>query len=446
MPARNDRTGRPPLADRMRPASLDEFQGQEHLVGPGRLIRKAIESDVIPSMLLWGPPGSGKTTLAQVIAKTTRRTFVTFSAVLQGVTEVRAIVEEARERLTRGGGGTILFVDEIHRFNKSQQDAFLPHVEAGTITLIGATTENPSFEVNGALLSRCRTYVLRALSDEDIAAIARRALADRERGLGEENAVLAPEAMDVLVNYANGDARTALNALETAAAGCQPDEAGVKNIGLELIREALTQRRVAFDNKGEEWYNLISALHKSLRGSDPQAGLYWLARMIEGGADPLYIARRLIRFASEDVGLADPNALVQANAAKDAVHFLGLPECNNALAQIVVYLATAPKSNRLYTAYSSAARDVGETRNDPVPLHIRNAPTKLMKELGYGKNYQYDHDAPGGFSGQDFLPESLQGKVYYEPGPYGFEKDVKRRIDYWNSLRKQRRKDNKGST
>ncbi len=441
MPAKNDRAGRPPLADRMRPTTLDEVQGQEHLVGPGRLIRKAIESDVIPSMLLWGPPGSGKTTLAQVIANTTKRRFVTFSAVLQGVKEVRAIVEEARERLRADGGGTILFVDEIHRFNKSQQDAFLPHVEAGTITLIGATTENPSFEVNGALLSRCRTYVLKALSDEDIAAIVRRALSDPDRGLGQERVELAPEAMDVLVNYANGDARTALNALETAAAGCQPGKDGVKRIGLELIREALTQRRVAFDNKGEEWYNLISALHKSLRGSDPQAGLYWLARMLEGGADPLYIARRLIRFASEDIGLADPNALVQAIAAKDAVHFLGLPECNNALAQLVVYLATAPKSNRLYTAYSAAARDVEETRNDPVPLHIRNAPTKLMKELGYGKNYQYDHDAPDGFSGQDFLPESLQGKVYYEPGPYGFEKDVKRRIEYWDGLRKQRRKD-----
>ncbi len=430
--------GPAPLADRMRPRTLDDFQGQEHLVAPGRLIRKVIESDVIPSMILWGPPGSGKTTLAQVIANTTKRRFVTFSAVLQGVKEVRAIVEEARERLADGGEGTILFVDEIHRFNKSQQDAFLPHVEAGIITLIGATTENPSFEVNGALLSRCRTYVLKALSDGDIGAIVDAALADRERGLGSDGVALAPDARELLVNYANGDARTALNALETAAAGAKGEAGGT--ISRELMREAVTQRRVAFDNKGEEWYNLISALHKSLRGSDPQAGLYWLARMLEGGADPLYIARRLVRFASEDVGLADPNALVQALAAKDATHFLGLPECNVALAQAVVYLATAPKSNRLYVGYHNVASDVENTRNDPVPLHIRNAPTKLMKDLGYGREYQYDHDAPDGFSGQDFLPEALRGKVYYEPGPFGFEKDVKRRIEYWDGLRRQRKK------
>ncbi len=429
----------PPLADRMRPRSLDEFQGQEHLVGPGRLIRKSIEADVITSMILWGPPGSGKTTLAQVIAHTTQRTFITFSAVLQGVKEVRAIVEEARERLQNNQGGTILFVDEIHRFNKSQQDAFLPHVEAGTITLIGATTENPSFEVNGALLSRCRTYILKALSDDDIGQIVDHALTDRERGLGKENLHLMPDARDLLVNYANGDARTALNALETAAAGASPGEGGMQEIGQELMREAITQRRVAFDNKGEEWYNLISALHKSLRGSDPQAGLYWLARMLEGGADPLYITRRLMRFASEDVGLADPQAIVQAASVKDAVHFLGLPECNTALAQLVVYLATAPKSNHIYTAYAAARQDVEKTRNDPVPLHIRNAPTKLMEQAGYGKGYQYDPDSPDGFSGQDYLPEALQGTVYYQPGPYGFEKDVKRRIDYWNGLRAKRK-------
>ena len=436
MAEKKTRRGSAPLADRMRPRTLDEFQGQEHLVGPGRLIRKTIESDVIPSMILWGPPGSGKTTLAQVIANTTKRRFVTFSAVLQGVKEVRAIVEEARERLNEDGEGTILFVDEIHRFNKSQQDAFLPHVEAGVITLIGATTENPSFEVNGALLSRSRTYVLKALADDDIGAIVDTALADKERGLGDEGVTVLPDARELLVNYANGDARTALNALETAVAGAKGE--GV--VTLELMREAITQRRVSFDNKGEEWYNLISALHKSLRGSDPQAGLYWLARMLEGGADPLYIARRLVRFASEDIGLADPNALVQALAAKDAVHFLGLPECNTALAQAVIYMATAPKSNRLYIGYKNVATDVANTRNDPVPLHIRNAPTKLMKELGYGKEYKYDHDAPDGFSGQDFLPETLQGKVYYEPGPYGFEKDIKRRIDYWNDLRKKRKK------
>jgi putative ATPase len=430
---------RPPLADRMRPVNLDEFVGQEHLVGPGRLIRKAIESDLIPSMILWGPPGSGKTTLAQVVANTTRRVFVTFSAVLQGVKEVRAIVQEARERLDADGAGTILFVDEIHRFNRSQQDAFLPHVEAGTVTLIGATTENPSFEVNGALLSRCRTYVLKALADDDVGRIIDAAIADRERGIGDENVVLERGARELLVNYANGDARTALNALETAAAGVARNAGGIRPIDAGIMREALTQRRVAFDNKGEEWYNLISAVHKSLRGSDPQAGLYWLARMLEGGADPLYVARRLVRFASEDIGLADPNALAQAVAAKDAVHFLGMPECNLALAQAVVYLATAPKSNRLYAAFGAARRDVAETRNDPVPLHIRNAPTKLMKQLGYGKDYQYDHDAPDGFSGQDFLPGELRGHAYYEPGPFGFEKDIKRRMDYWDRLRAERR-------
>ena len=433
-----------PLADRMRPATLDEFVGQEHLVGPGRLIRKSIEEDSISSMILWGPPGSGKTTLAQVIANTTKRHFVTFSAVLQGVKEVRAIVEEARERRRLEGRGTILFVDEIHRFNRSQQDAFLPHVEAGTITLIGATTENPSFEVNGALLSRSRTYVLKALMDDNIAGIVDAALHDRERGLGKEAIILAPDAASLLVNYANGDARTALNALETAVAGTPVARDGVKTITAEIMREALTQRRVAYDNKGEEYYNLISALHKSLRGSDPQAGLYWLARMLEGGADPLYIARRLVRFASEDVGLADPNALVQAVAAKDAVHFLGMPECSNALAQLVLYLATAPKSNRLYVAYADAMADVRDTRNEPVPLHIRNAPTKLMKELGYGKGYQYDHDAKDGFSGQSFLPDSLQGKSYYDPGPFGFEKDIRRRMEYWDKLRGERRKEGKG--
>ncbi len=430
-----------PLADRMRPRTLDEFQGQDHLVGPGRLIRKAIESDVIPSMILWGPPGSGKTTLAQVIANTTKRRFVTFSAVLQGVKEVRAIVEEARERLQEDNEGTILFVDEIHRFNRSQQDAFLPHVEAGIITLIGATTENPSFEVNGALLSRCRTYVLKALEDDDIGAIIDTALTDTERGLGESHATLSQEARELLINYSNGDARTALNALDTAVAGSDAGQGtGTTEINVDLMREAITQRRVAFDNKGEEWYNLISALHKSLRGSDPQAGIYWLVRMLEGGAEPLYIARRLVRFASEDIGVADPNALVQALAAKDAVHFLGMPECNTALAQAVIYLATAPKSNSIYKAYAAANADVANTRNDPVPLHIRNAPTKLMKGLGYGKGYQYDHDSKDSFSGADYLPESLQGKKYYAPGPFGFEKDIQRRLDYWDDLRNKRKK------
>lgn len=427
-----------PLADRMRPRTLDEFMGQEHLVGPGRIIRAAIESDNIPSMILWGPPGCGKTTLAQVIAQVTRRVFVTFSAVLQGVKEVRAIVEEARVRLGQGSGGTILFVDEIHRFNKSQQDAFLPHVESGIITLIGATTENPSFEVNGALLSRCRTCVLRALTDDDIARILDTALADADRGLGKENIILEPEARSLIANFANGDARSALNALELAAAGAAQADGGARIVTPALVRETIS-RRVSYDNKGEEHYNLISALHKSLRGSDPQAAVYWLARMLEGGADPLYVARRLVRFASEDVGLADPNALVQAIAARDAAHFLGMPECNVSLTQAVVYLATAPKSNRLETAYLAARADVENTRNEPVPLHIRNAPTRLMKDLGYGSGYVYDHDAPDSFSGQSHLPQSLEGRVYYEPGPYGFEKDIKRRLEYWDDLRARRK-------
>ncbi len=430
-----------PLADRLRPRTLDEFVGQEHLVGEGQLLRRAIAEDSLVSMILWGPPGSGKTTLAKVIAGTTKRRFVTFSAVLQGVKEVREIVAEARRRLDSGEGGTVLFVDEIHRFNKAQQDAFLPHVEAGTVVFIGATTENPSFEVNGALLSRCRVYTLKALTDDDLARIVDHALTDLDRGLGRLRAGLSPEAKALLVGYANGDARTALNALELAVNGEPAGADGTRTIDEKTMREAISGRNVAYDKGGEEFYNLISALHKSLRGSDPQAGLYWLARMIEGGADPLYIARRLVRFASEDIGLADPQALVQAIAARDAAHFLGYPECDTALAQLVVYLATAPKSNRLYLAIAAAKGDVQETRNDPVPLHIRNAPTKLMKELGYGKEYQYDHDAKDGFSGQSFLPDSLQGKTYYEPGPYGFEKDIKKRLEYWDRLRQERRQE-----
>jgi len=428
-----------PLAGRMRPRTLDEYVGQDHLLGPGRLIRRAIEEDAVCSLLLWGPPGSGKTTLAQVIANSTDKCFVSFSAVLQGVKDIRIIVDEARERLNDTGQQTILFVDEIHRFNKSQQDAFLPHVEAGTVILIGATTENPSFEVNSALLSRCKTLVLEALSDEQIGLVIDRALADDERGLASWHGQLDDDARTYLIQYANGDARTSLNALELAVTGA-PEENGVRQVSLAMMKEAISSRNVAYDNGGEEHYNLISALHKSLRGSDAQAALYWLARMIEGGADPLYICRRLVRFASEDIGLADPQALTQAIAARDAVHFLGYPECDCALAQCVLYLATAPKSNRAYMAIKAAKRDVAETRNDPVPLHIRNAPTKLMSELGYNKGYQYDHDAEDGFSGQTFLPESLQGSVYYEPGIYGFEKDIQKRLDYFDRLRQKRRK------
>jgi putative ATPase len=428
-----------PLADRMRPRTLEEFVGQEHLVGEGTLLRRAIEEDTLGSMIFWGPPGSGKTTLARVIARTTERAFVPFSAVLQGVKDVRKVVEEARQRRRTEERGTILFIDEIHRFNKSQQDALLPHVEAGVIVLIGATTENPSFEVNSALLSRCRVYTLNALADEHVGALVDRALEDAERGLAGWHPALAPPARALLVNYANGDARVALTALEVAVTGTPPGSDGRRSVDEEVIREALTSRVVQYDKAGEEHYNLISALHKSLRGSDPQAGLYWLARMIEGGADPLYIARRLVRFASEDVGLADPRALEQAMAARDAVHFLGFPEGDTALAQLVVYLATAPKSNRIYAAIQAARRDVHETRNEPVPLHIRNAPTDLMGELGYGKGYRYDHDEPGAFSGQSYLPESLQGERYYEPGDFGFEKEIRKRIEYWSRLRRERR-------
>jgi putative ATPase len=428
-----------PLADRLRPQSFDEYVGQEHLVSEGMLFRKSVESGNLGACIFWGPPGCGKTSLAQVVANVAQKPFVSFSAVLQGVKEVRTIVEEAKANFNVLQTNTILFIDEIHRFNKAQQDALLPHVEKGTITLIGATTENPSFEIISALLSRCQVYVLQPLKDEDTQKIIRRALMDEDRGLGSFKPDIDDEAFEFLVNISNGDIRTALNALELSVMGTKPDKDGKRNINLELIKQAVSSRKIAYDKGGEEHYNLISALHKSLRGSDPQAGLYWLTRMIEGGADPLYIARRLIRFASEDVGLADPNALVQAIAVKDAVHFLGYPECNTALAQCVLYLATAPKSNSVYKAVGKAQGTVYETRNEPVPLHIRNAPTKLMKELNYGKDYQYDHASENAFSGQDFLPESIRNCVFYDPGKYGFEKEIKKRMDYWKALKEGRK-------
>ena len=424
-----------PLAERLRPRTLEEFVGQEHLLAPGRLLYRAITEDKIASMLFWGPPGSGKTTLARVIANLTGHEFVAFSAVMQGVKDVRDIVTAARRRLDFERRRTILFVDEIHRFNKAQQDAFLPHLEAGTIILIGATTENPSFSVNGALLSRCRVYTLNPLSDANVATIVERAASDADRGLGGLNPVLDPDAKEYLVNYANGDARTALGALEMAVQGTAPDAAGQRRVSLATMKEAIVSRNVAYDKGGDEHYDLISALHKSVRGSDPQAALYWLARMLSGGADPMYVARRLVRMASEDIGLADPQALPIAIAAKEAAHFLGMPECNCALAECCVYLATAPKSNRVDVAIMAATQAVEQTRNEPVPLHIRNAPTKLMRDLNYGKGYQYDHDCENAFSGQDHLPESLLGSVFYTPGPYGFEKDIRRRLDYWERLR-----------
>lgn len=427
-----------PLAARMRPRTLDEVAGQRHLIGPGRALRRTIESDHVPSIILWGPPGSGKTTLAFVIAQTTQSHFVALSAVTAGVADLRRVVEDAARLLRATGRRTILFIDEIHRFSKSQQDAILPHVERGTVTLIGATTENPSFEVNAALLSRCRVYTLYALTDDDILLLLHRALADTERGLGERHLEVADDALAYLASYANGDARAALNAIELAASIAAPaaDAHAVPAITLKTVEDAVQQRALLYDKAGEEHYNLISALHKSLRGSDPDAALYWLARMLEAGEDPLYVVRRLIRFASEDVGMADPQALLVCVAAQQAAHFVGMPECALALAQAVVHLACAPKSNALYTAYGAAVEDVRASRNDPVPLHLRNAPTRLMKDLEYGKGYTYAHDVYAGQPDpadpqrpppqrpQDYLPDQLKDRAYYQPGAQGNEASI----------------------
>jgi putative ATPase len=420
-------TSRAPLATRMRPGTLDELVGQEHLVGPGTLLRRAIEADRLSSLILWGPPGSGKTTLARIVAATTRAHFASVSAVTSGVADLRAIIKEAGDRLGMHGQRTVLFIDEIHRFNKAQQDAILPHVEDGTVILIGATTENPSFEVISALLSRSRVVVLRALTDEDVRVLVLRALQDRERGLGAQELAVAPDALDLLVNLANGDARFALNTLEFAATGVGYDDGREINVG--LIQEAAQRRAGTYDKGGEDHFDSISALHKTIRGSDPDAALYWLARMLERGDDPLYVARRLVRFASEDVGLADPRALTLAMAAQQAVHFIGLPEGALALAELVVYLALAPKSNAIYRAYGEARADVAETRNDPVPLHLRNAPTGLMKAQGYGKGYKYAHDHEGGIVAQQNLPDNLAGRRYYQPTDRGFEQALRERLD-----------------
>jgi putative ATPase len=392
-------------------------------VGPGTLLRKAIESDQLSSIILWGPPGSGKTTLARIVAQTTRAHFVAVSAVTSGVADLRVAIKDAADRLGMHGQRTVLFIDEIHRFNKAQQDAILPHVEDGTIILIGATTENPSFEVNAPLLSRSRVVTLQALTDDDIAVIVRRGLEDRDRGLGASGITIDDAALTALVNLANGDARFALNTLEFAAAGV--DE--TKRISTELVHAAAQRRAATYDKSGDDHFDAISALHKTIRGSDPDAALYWLARMLERGDDPLYVARRLVRFASEDVGLADPEALVLAMAAQQAVHFLGLPEGALALGELVVYLALAPKSNSIYRAYRAARGDVESTRNDPVPLHLRNAPTKLMRESGYGRDYRYAHDYDEGIVGQQNLPENLAGRRYYEPTDRGFERELQQR-------------------
>lgn len=419
-----------PLATRMRPKELGDFVGQEHLVGTNRVLRKCIESDQIPSMILWGPPGSGKTTLAVIIAGISRSHFSPVSAVSSGVAELRQIVEEAKERRGMYGKRTILFIDEIHRFNKAQQDAILPYVEDGTITLIGATTENPSFEVVSPLLSRCRVFTLNALNDENIKTIVNRALKDKEYGLGKESIEVDSDAMGQLVRMSNGDARIALNTLEIAVS-VAPLIDGKKRIPVEVVEDAFQHPAMLYDKSGDQHYDIISALHKSLRGSDPDAGLYWLGRMLEAGEDPLFIARRLIRFASEDVGMADPQALVVAVAAQQAAHFVGMPECNLALAQAVVYLATAPKSNSLYKAYSLVKEDVEHTRRDPVPLHLRNPVTGVMRNLGYGKGYKYAHDYTGHFVKQQNLPDSIKNKKYYSPTEQGYEKTIKERLKKW---------------
>ena len=414
-----------PLAERMRPRTLDEFVGQEALLGPTRPLRRAIEEDRLQSLILWGPPGTGKTTLARLIARITRAHFVSFSAVLSGIKEIRTVMAEAEEARRRSGRRTLLFVDEIHRFNKAQQDAFLPRVEAGDIVLIGATTENPSFEVNSALLSRSKVYVLKPLDIDALVAILRRALTDPERGLGSIGVAADDEALAAIARYASGDARVALNLLDLASGAA----AGSGRIDAALIADLSQNRALLYDKSGEEHYNLISALHKSMRNSDPDASVYWLARMLEAGEDPLYVARRLVRFASEDVGNADPQALAIAVAAKEAVHFIGMPEGNTALAQAAIYLATTPKSNAVYKAYGLAADAAGRDVAEPVPLHLRNAPTRLMKELEYGKGYKYAHDEPEAIAEMECLPPGQRGRVFYEPTNRGREAAVRKWLD-----------------
>jgi putative ATPase len=431
---------RAPLADRMRPRSFDEIAGQEKLLAPGRPLRVAIERDLLQSIILWGPPGTGKTTLARLIAQVTRAHFIAFSAVLAGIKEIKSVMAEAEQARRQLGRRTIVFVDEIHRFNKAQQDAFLPRVEAGDIVLIGATTENPSFEVNSALLSRSQVYVLDPLTPDATLAILRRALTDVERGLGAEPVDVAPEAIEFVARLANGDARIALNLLE-ASVLVAPDVAGTgrRQLDAAFVEQVAQRRMLLYDKTGEEHYNLVSALHKSMRNSDPDAAMYWLARMVEGGEDPLYIARRLVRFASEDVGIADPQALVVAMAAKEAVHFVGMPEGNNALAQAVVYLATAPKSNALYVGYQQASSDALRDVAEPVPLHLRNAPTRLMKDLDYGKGYRYAHEEREAIAAMECLPDALRGRKYYRPTGRGFEKEITRRLDAWEGIKAKKR-------
>ncbi len=436
-----------PLAERMRPVKLHEFIGQEHLVGKGTLLQRAMENDQVFSMIFWGPPGCGKTTLARMIAGETKSYFIHFSAVLAGVKEIRAVIEEARDQQKFHGRKTILFVDEIHRFNKSQQDAFLHHVESGLITLIGATTENPSFEVIAPLLSRCRVIVLKQLTDDNIQKILNRAINDLSNGLGKLNLDVAHDALAYLAAISDGDARVALNNLEAIAVWIQKNEHEVKSdtrekqagkITLNDVETVLEKKAMLYDKNGEQHYNLISAFHKSLRGSDPDAALYWLARMLAAGEDPFYLARRMVRFASEDIGNADPHALTMAINAMESYRFLGSPEGDLSLAHAAAYLAVAPKSNSVYTAYKKAVDIARKSGSLPVPMHIRNAPTKLMKDLGYSKNYKYAHDFEGGYVVQQYLPEKLRGTIMYLPTERGYEKTIKQRLDKWRDIKKNR--------
>ena len=423
-----------PLAERMRPRTLDEFLGQEKLLGPGKPLRVQIENDNLGSMLFWGPPGCGKTTLARLIARLTSSEFVSFSAVLAGIKEIKDVMAAA-ERQSHSGHRTIVFVDEVHRFNKAQQDAFLPYVEAGHITFIGATTENPSFEVISPLLSRTKVYVLDPLPTPLIVELLRRALADKERGLANENLGADDDILFRIASFANGDARAAYNILELAARGARPDSRGVRVVTRELLEDILQRKLLRYDKAGEEHYNLISALHKSVRNSDPDAALYWLARMLESGEDPLYLARRMVRMASEDIGLAEPGALAVTLAAKDAFDFLGVPEGHLALAQAAVYLSLAPKSNAVYTAYGEVIDDVHKTEAEPVPLHIRNAVTGLMKNIGYGEGYKYAHNFEEKVTDMSCLPDNLAGRVYYKPTGEGFEQRLRQRLDEIRKLR-----------
>ncbi len=420
-----------PLAERMRPTTFDEFVGQEHVVGAERVLRKALEADRLPSFILWGPPGTGKTTLARLVAQASNSLFAPVSAVTSGVADLRRIVGEARDNQAMHQQKTILFVDEIHRFNKAQQDVILPHVEDGTVTFIGATTENPSFEANAPLLSRCRVFTLESLSADQVESIVIRALSQQDSGLGKLSAEVDPDAMEQLVNIANGDARVALNALETAVFATKPDDQGRRLIDLETISDALQRHSPMYDKAGEGHYDTISAFIKSVRGSSPDGALYWLARMIEAGEDPMFLARRLVILAAEDIGLAQPEALAMAVAAQQAVHFLGMPEGRIPLAEATVYLATAPKSNSAYMALEKALDDVRKRSNDPVPLHLRNAVTGLMRDSGYGKDSRYSHDYEGHFVEQEFLPASLKDRRYYQPTEEGAEKEIQERLEKW---------------